>query len=339
MPLHGVDTPVISLSHPDAKDISGGFEGGRVVKVDGTYHMFPTERRGASDRDESYDRIKTTVGHWTSEDCIHWKRQSTILTSSGRYSETGNDVQENDRRGSLWAAMPVFNEKESRWNLFYVAYTVHPTVHPNHLHGRIWRAVSEEPGIKGIGGPYKDDKVILQPNDKNAQDWEGLQGIDSFFPFETDSGWLAFYGSAFSSLYPDTAPRWNVGLAQADNLAGPWYRCYNNPVTAIHEIFTENPIVHRMEDGNYLLVMDGGPDYIGLPNKIGYSTSKDGYHWESARYIDVSEVLPKTWDVMRTPLGLVPEGDNEFSLIFNAIKNGKRFHPAYYVKIKAKSQY
>lgn len=336
IPVEGKPEPAIDASHPDAVDIQGGFEGGRVVKEGVVYHMFPTERRGAPGVDAYYDRIKTTVGHWTSPDCIHWRRQGTILEGSGHYTQTGEDVEGNDRRASLWAAMPVFNNPEGRWDLFYVAYTANKEIGPNHLHGRIWRATSEVPGRHGITGPYRDVEVILAPNGPDAQPWEGRQGIDSFFPFSVDNGWLAFYGSACNENYGKDC-RWEVGLAEAESLSGPWKRRCENPIRIIHDRFVENPIVHRFDAGGYVFVMDGGPASLGLANRIGYSFSEDGYNWTPAQYIEIETVIPKTWAVMRTPLGLVPEEDGTFSMIFNARVAGERFAPAWYVRLAIKS--
>ena len=41
-----LDSPVIGREHPDAKDNKYGFEGGSVIKIDGTYHMFVAELAG-----------------------------------------------------------------------------------------------------------------------------------------------------------------------------------------------------------------------------------------------------------------------------------------------------
>lgn len=62
---------------PGTEGIQGGFEGGQLIKVGDTYHMFPTERAGEIGEPARYDRIKTRIGHWTSKDAIHWERQST----------------------------------------------------------------------------------------------------------------------------------------------------------------------------------------------------------------------------------------------------------------------
>ena len=37
---------------------------------------------------------------------------------------------------------------------------------------------------------------------------------------------------------------------------------------------------------------------------------------------------------MRTPLCLIPEGNDEYTVIYAAVVNGKRFHPMGMVKLK-----
>lgn len=84
--IGGPEAPVINAGMPGTEGIQGGFEGGSIVKIKGTYHMFPTERAGVKGMPAYHDRVKTRIGHWTSTDGVHWTRQSTILESSGVYA-------------------------------------------------------------------------------------------------------------------------------------------------------------------------------------------------------------------------------------------------------------
>src|ERR1035441_5153521 len=107
-------------------------------------------------------------------DRIHWTRASTLFVSSG--DQTGKNP-----RASLWGPLPVWNEKTGRWELFYVGYRSQNQTEPQWLlgyEGRIWRAVSKKKGLSGIGGPYEDVGVILEPGPL-SDPWEGLQGTDS----------------------------------------------------------------------------------------------------------------------------------------------------------------
>ncbi len=72
--ISGPDQPVIDEGMPGTKNILGGFEGGRSIKINGIYHLFPTERAGEKDSGAYYDRVKTRIGHWISKDAIHWRR-------------------------------------------------------------------------------------------------------------------------------------------------------------------------------------------------------------------------------------------------------------------------
>ncbi|MFA9187241.1 hypothetical protein [Flavobacterium magnesitis] len=340
--IGGETKPVIDEGFPGTEGIQGGFEGGRVVKVGDTYHMFPTERAGEIGVDYYYDRVKTKIGHWTSKDAINWKRQSTIYQASGTYALTEDDNPMNDRRGAIWSYMPVFNKKANKWYGYYLAYTVHKEIQPNHSFGRIWRCESTVEGINGIGGPYKDMGIIMEPG-LDSQPWEGRQGVASFFPYQVGEKWFGFYSGAYPfetwADYPKNSGKgWFVALAESNSLEGPWTRLNKGlePIKSIHPLFVENPIVSQLPNGLYIAIFDGGPDGWGhhLPNMMGYSLSKDGINWSEARYWPIETKVGKWWDIMRTPLCLIPEGNDVYTVIYNTIDLNKRFHPTGVVKLK-----
>ncbi|KAA2241734.1 hypothetical protein F0L74_17835 [Chitinophaga agrisoli] len=344
--LGGPDAPVIQEGMPGTTGIQGGFEGGACVKINGVYHMFPTERAGETGMPAYYDRVKTRIGHWTSTDAIHWTRRSTIYQASGKYAVTEDDNPVNDRRAAIWSFMPIFSQAHNRWYGYYLTYTVDKNIAPNHSFGRIWRAESVKDGMEGIGGPYKDSGIVMEPG-LHSQLWEGRQGVASFFPYPVDNGWLAFYGGAYPYAswadYPTKSGKgWFVGLARSSSLEGPWTRLDTtvNPVTSIHPYFIENPIVSKLPNGLYIAVFDGGPEGFGLhlPNMMAYTLSKDGLHWTAAQYFPIQTKVKKWWDIMRTPLCLIPEGDDRYTIVYAAINNKERFHPMGMVQVKLNRQ-
>jgi hypothetical protein len=311
---------VIDWTSPGAEGIEYGFEGGSVIKIEGTYHLFTTEMLPGP------LGVKTRMPHWTSSDRIHWKRVSTLYESSGDF--TGKDP-----RASLWAPMPVYNTDEGRWDLFYVAYTCAPSTKTEwrgNYDGQIWRAVSKVKGYGGIGGPYEDVGLILKP-DANSQPWEGLQGTDSFFPYQVGKRWLGFYGSANSEHLP--MEHWRVGLAEAPALPGPWKRMSaGNPVN-LEKRFAENPIVTRLDNGYYVAVYDNDIEY---PNTIGYTWSapSDGVHWAPGRPIVVQPKGKGFWaDTVRTPLGLIPEGNGQYTVFYTGYQNPPVSGPHHYSSV------
>ncbi|MBZ5543626.1 MAG: hypothetical protein LAO07_08100 [Acidobacteriia bacterium] len=300
--------PVITVKFPGAEGNKYGFEGGRVVKVGKTYHLFTSEMVG----DPFW--VKMKFGHWTSKNRLHWKRLATLYESSGEF-------RGKDPRAALWSPLPVYDDKEGRWSLFYVAYRSAPNTKAkwlNNYEGRIWRAISKTKGMDGIGGPYEDVGVILEPGPE-SQPWEGLQGTDSFFPYRVGETWYAFYGSANTEMKDERSLRgpWSVGLASAPELAGPWKRLpTGNPLT-IEPVFIENPIVIQLNDGTYAAVYD-----CHTPNAIGYTFSRDGIHWEAGQALIVQPNGTNHWSSdVRTPLGLVPEGDGTFTLFYTGYQN------------------
>src|SRR3954469_22409489 len=91
-------TPLLSRASPGAADNKYGFEGGRVVLVDGTYHLFISEMNA----DPKW--TKTRLAHWTSSDGLNFTRQSTLFESSGDFTGT-------DTRAALFLPIPTFDEQ------------------------------------------------------------------------------------------------------------------------------------------------------------------------------------------------------------------------------------
>lgn len=294
------DEPILTINSANAIGNKYGFEGGRVLKLDGTYHLFTSEMVG----DPHW--VKMKLAHWTSRDRLHWRRVSTLFESSGDF--TGKDP-----RAALWAPMPIYDQAERLWNLFYVAYQCAPDAPGKWLtnhEGRIWRAVSTVKGLGGIDGPYEDVGIILQRG-KDSDPWEGLQGTDSFYPYRVGDKWYAFYGTAHTEVQP--IPRWQVGLAWAPSLAGPWKRCTPlNPVN-IEKVFIENPVVTRLPDTTYVAVYDNK-----VQQSVGYAFSIDGIHWTPGKALIVQKAKGIWANEVRTPLGLIPEGKDSFSLFYTA---------------------
>jgi hypothetical protein len=294
------DEPILTINSADAGMNKYGFEGGRVLKVEGTYHLFTSEMVG----DPHW--VKMKLAHWTSRDRLHWERVSTLFESSGDF--TGKDP-----RAALWSPMPVYDQREGRWDLFYVAYQSAPDTPQQWLtnyEGRIWRAVSKVKGRGGIGGPYEDVGIVLQRGE-GSDLWEGLQGTDSFFPFKVGNKWYAFYGTAHTESLPISL--WQVGLAWAPNIEGPWKRCSQiNPVN-IEKPFIENPIVTRVADGFYAAVYDSGAEHA-----VGYTFSTDGIHWTPGKKLIVQKGKGIWASEIRTPLGLIEEAKDTYTLFYTA---------------------
>jgi hypothetical protein len=292
------EAPVLTVRSPGAEGIKYGFEGGRALKIGALYHLFTSEMVG----DPFWVRMR--LGHWSSPDGVAWRRVGTLGESSGDY--TGADP-----RAALWSPIPVYDPAQAVWNLFYVAYRAAPSTDAAWLEnfdGRIWRAVSAMGGLGGIDGPYRDVGIVLSPG-PDADPWEGGQGTDSFFPFRIGDGWHAFYGSARTESLPIAA--WQVGLATAPALSGPWERWSAANPLPIEPRFIENPIVEPLPGGGFIAVYDSG-----VVDAIGYSVSRDGRSWSSGRAL-VVQPTPGVWaGEVRTPLGLVAEPDDTYTLFY-----------------------
>ncbi len=315
-------TPVIDAGHPDLAGNRYGFEGGSVVREGGAYHLFVAEMAG----DPFWARMR--LAHWISPDARNWRRASTLYETSGAM-----DI--NDTRFSLWAPMPLFNERDNRWDLFYIAYRPYSSkpAEVGHMDGRVWRAVSRISGRGGIGGPYRDAGIVMQP-DSESQPWEGQQGTDSFYPWRVGRKWYGFYGS---HNHVPQGP-WLVGLAEAPALAGPWKRCASLNPSPIERKFIENPIVTRI-GRKFVAVYDSSPDdtnpaYVPDGHHVGVSISSDGIHWPQGRRLDVQPGAANWSEDIRTPLCLIPEGDGAYTMLYTGKRKEKKFWPVGLVRLK-----
>ncbi len=322
--IEAPDAPVIGPDHPDLAGNHYGFEGGCVVKEAGVYHLFTAEMAG----DPFW--VKMKLAHWSSSDARHWRRVATLY-------ETPGTITPGDTRFSLWAPMAIFNSDEDRWNLFYIAYRPGKGDREGlHMDGTIWRAVSATPGRAGIAGPYRDDKIVLQP-DAHSQPWEGQQGTDSFYPWKVGAKWYGFYGS--HQHWP-VGP-WLVGLAEAPALAGPWRRCAGLNPSPIEPVFVENPVVSRV-GSQWAAVYDNcaaGSTYIPEGRHVGCSFSADGVHWPKGSDLAVQPATgPAQWsEDIRTPLGLIAEDDGTFTLLYTGQLRGQKFWPVGLARLRLKT--
>lgn len=294
--------PVLTVRTSGAEGNKYGFEGGRVVRLGRTYHLFTSEMIG----DPIW--VKMRLAHWRSDDRLHWTRVATLFESSGEF-------EGKDPRASLWSPMPVYDDSEQQWNLFYVAYHAEPNTAQQfrmNEKGTIWRALSEVKGIDGLGGPYKDASVVMEPG-PDSEDWEGLQGADSFFPYKVGNSWVALYGSANTESIP--IQHWRVGLASAAVLRGPWLRRHG-PSLPIEPTFIENPIVETLPDGTYAAVYDTTRE----PDAIGFTWSKDGVEWSAGQTVVVQPSKGSWSPEVRTPLGLVPEDDGTYTVFYTGFE-------------------
>ena len=268
------ETPVLTKDHPDAVSTKYGFEGGRVVKLGSTYHLFTSEMAG----DPIW--VKMQLGYWRSGDGLRWKRMATLFASSGAF-------EGEDPRAALWSPGVRRNRRPLEPVLCGIPCRAQQW-RPLHaeLRRRDLAAVSHIAGADGIGGPYQNVGVVLKPG-RDSDAWERLQGTDTFFPYRVGREWRALYGSAKTQVMPIVY--WWVGLASAPAIGGPWRRVSALNPMRIESLFIENPIVEALPDGGYLCVYDSN-----VPDAIGYAFSADGTHWNSGHALPVQS-RQKSW--------------------------------------------
>lgn len=303
--------PLIGPDHPGTADNRSGFETGCVVRQGGINHLFVNEMFGIAHRD-------LRIAHWTSADGLAWQRQGTLVSSlPGRAPS--------NPRSEVWVTGMAFDEFENRWSMWYVAYRggdgARGEIAGSDYDGCVWRALSAVTGRGGLGGPYRDADIVLRP-DAQSQPWEGQQGVDSFLPYQVGERWYAFYGSH------NHLPRgpWQVGLAEAPALGGPWRRLATGNPVPLARSFVENPVVQELAPGRWLALFDAD-----APHAIGCSASCDGVQWSPGQMLTV-QGEGRRWAGgsglrdLRTPLGLLPQADGSWALLYTARMADRPFH-------------
>lgn len=282
--------PVLGRESPEVKDNKYGFEGGKVFKSDGKYILFITELH-----DDPF-WAATRLAAWISSDGLNWTRVGTISSSGGQLTP-------DDPKASIWSPVPVYDKKNGRWSLTYISFYSDVSIQgqwKRKYDGRVYRMTAMVPGQGGLFGPYGYEEVLMEYGQQPAS-WETWMGVTSFCPYPVDGKWLALYGSS-----------WEVaGLATATAISDLWVR-----VPSAEPLFEnmENPVITRLKNGLYVAVFDGASKY----QKMGYMFSEDGVQWSRKYFFGLEANENKWWELSRTPLGLIDEGDRGFTLYFTA---------------------
>lgn len=300
-------TPIIGKNSPGAEDNKFGFEGGTSMKVNGTYYLFTTE---------AFDQPKTAATRlalWSSKDGLSFQRQTTITSTNYNWNDTTNKM-------SPWSPMAVYDEDRGVWSLFHVGYRRKAnSSNVFNMTGRIFRYDSETKGKDGIAGPYKNGEWLKIDD---TPDWfEGPGKIVSFYPYRVGHEWWAFYGAnsvpdhvdANGTVNPNAKNVFYAGLAKSEGgLTDKWVRQKElNPVK-INPEFIENSVVTKVAPNLYISLYDGAKK-----DQIAYATSPDGITWSKEKIIQL-ENKPSWIKHMRTPQGLIDEGDGLYSIYFTS---------------------
>jgi len=270
------------------------------------------------------------LGVWKSKDGWNWQRQRTLRKSSANFD--GSDIH-----SSSWGPFFLYDFTNDTWALSYVGYRGAPSNSSGWLEnfdGTIFGQYAEVKGDAGLDSDFGDngnwrnsDRTLVGPDNFHVNGpWpyqcQGMQGTDSFFPFQTSNKlWVAFLGTSFQEL-PDHRPdtgKWQVSLATAPSMFGPWTRHNpqnlsfpaNAPCVDINGGYIENPIVSRRYDDpeKFHCVYD----FLGKENLgFGYSCSSDGFAWSSAQLVEIPGGV-------RTPFGLVPLTAEEIEMYSDRI--------------------
>ena len=156
--------PALQLIHtapvPMAFPTPGtAFEGGTLLRTSTGLHLFTT--------DVTRGEVNTSLVYY------HAAAAPNSTFTFVREVTARSSGKPGDPKGSLWAPMPSWDAASQRWQLFYVQYRAYGPGHeqdPN-WDGSIMHAVSRVPGPGGIGGPYRDVGLVLEPDANRHVCW------------------------------------------------------------------------------------------------------------------------------------------------------------------------
>jgi hypothetical protein len=323
--LHVLSTypvPVIDSTHPDAKDIPGGFECGSTVKVTihgkTEYHLFATTMEALHEKVWSYDRLE----HWASDDGIHFHR-AKILFRPHYDKETG-----------LWimtsSQLPYYDTLQNRWYIYfnYLAlngirnWTV-PTL--------LRRAGSMGRGMEGINADFAFPGEIVAPSGY-AHPTDAFASSVSTPYTAADGRWYAFLGGGPKPFDPQSG-NWYVCLVTGPGPQGPFrFMPGHSPERIMDSTgYVENPSPMKIRGPKtgkeyWAIIFDYLKPEVttGVSTEFGFSCSPDGVTWptENAQIIDVRDGFAngaRPWvKRIRTPHQLIDEGDGTYTCFFTA---------------------
>ena len=303
--LSFVSSSPLNMELPSAKT---SFEGGTVIRDAKGLHLFTT--------DTSRGIVNTSLVYYFSpaseggNGTFRFVRE-VVCCSEGVL--TGH-------RASLWAPMPVFDQADDLWRLFYVQYSSSlPASNASgwffNFDGQIASAVSTVKGRDGIGGPYAapvdgQPAVVLEP-DAESQSWEGLQGTDSISPpflLRDGKTWAAFYGSAQTEKIPRPHGIWWNGLVTTSKLGDRFVRRLPSAKVDLNGGGSENPVVTWLPQHRcYIALFD---DLFAEARGFGLSSSADGLAWQTP-----AEVVAVPGGT-RTPMASMLEDDGSLTVFY-----------------------
>ena len=313
------ELPVIGFSHPDTKDILGGFEAGTTVKltINGktAYHMVTStlEKPG-------WAHMRTE--HWVSEDGLKWRRHRVLF-----YPRHNPDTGLWELTGSPFF---FFDEKADRW-FIYFNYMAFNGVKSWNTPCLLRRSAAKTKGMDGIDGDFEFPGEIVAPSGIAHPTDAEASSISP--PFKAaDGNWYAFLGGGPKALNAESG-KWWVTIVKAKGPEGPFvYMPEYAPVQFMTPTgFVENPLMTKIKGPvtgkeYWTVIFDFlKPEVTTQQNStIGFSFSEDGLKWpeENAQIINMAAGLPQGvepwWRAIRVPHQLCDEGNGIYICFFSA---------------------
>jgi len=218
-----------------------------VVKVGDTYHVYTSKFTGNT----PYTGV---IGHATSTDGVHWKRQGDALTNGAA-----------DAWDNYGVLTPYIMAYKDKYFLYYTSSKKLPgepwaSRGPNN--GRhIGLAIADSPN-----GPWKRlPEPILSPGKEG--EWDSYLVDDAHVIVRKGRFWLYYKGGDIRV----TADTTQWGLAIGDSPAGPFVRVKNNPLIGGHTV-----CIWPHREGVAALIDNAGPE------KYTVQWSADGVHFKRA---------------------------------------------------------
>ena len=297
-------TPVITTRTPGAEGIRYGFEGGRVGE--GRRHVPPLH-----DRDGGRPHVGRRPASATGRAATASRGRGSRPSASRAASSRGRTrARRSGRR------FPCGTRPRAAGTSSTSAYRSMPTDGTrfllNHA-GEIWRAVSRTTGPGGHRRPVRGRGRRDEAGPRLAP-LGGPAGHRLVLPVAGGGRWRAFYGSARTETKP--IGHWLVGPAEAAVARRPV------AARARGQPGPDRGALHREPDRDR-----GAGRRVAWPSTTARRRTasagrgrEDGVRWGKGQGLVVQPKAGEWAKEMRTPLGLVPEGGDRFTLFYTGFE-------------------
>ena len=239
----------LRIQPPDGKTI---LTGPVVVRHEGSYHMWYTGQvQGKGIAENGHEDGRSTIGHATSRDGIHWEGRSQVLKPELLWEGV-----------ALMSPHVLWDKQQRQWRIWYSGgeqYEPNAIGHATSLDGVHW--------VKDAANP------VFRADPRNKWEKQRVAGCQVI----QENGWFYIFYIGYRDI--DHA---QIGLACSRDGLSNWERCPANPIIRATDTGFDADACYKpyavFAEGKWMLWYNGRNvllEQIGLATRIGHDL---GFH-------------------------------------------------------------